>query len=494
MQRAGQLEIEGRSAQRRLASHLRTLLAPLFAAALALFVSSVAAAQSRERLVLFVPGSEGGGWDQTAVAIKQALEAEGLVRDVIIVRRPGAGGLIGLAQFAEARRGDPTALLVGGSFMIGSAKINRSAISLRNVTPIARLTGDYEAIAVPAASPIRSLDDLVEILRRRPAAVHWIGGSSGGSDQQLLWRLAAKVGASPDAVQYEAMAGGGDVAAALIGGGGGRLVGISGYSELARYADARQVRMLATSAPFPGTFAGVPTLQSEGLDISLMNWRGVFAAPGLDDAERQQLIQLIGQMVRSPVWQKGLERHRWRNDFLSGEEFSTFLAAEHESFVLQPHVDGDGDVRALANFLALRYQLALLVGAGGLVVIGSLLWRTRGSKRVERELRAALAALPSLEPATANTSVQAALVNEINREFESWKLSAAERDVAWFMLKGLPMKEIARLRGTSERTVRQQAQAIYGKAGVEGRSDLAGHVLHQCMSTATSDHAEPKAA
>ncbi len=81
-------------------------------------------------------------------------------------------------------------------------------------------------------------------------------------------------------------------------------------------------------------------------------------------------------------------------------------------------------------------------------------------------------------------NLQAALVRAIRREFEAWRLSAAESDVAWFILKGLSLHEIADLRGTSERTVRQQAHTVYVKSGVRGRCDLAGHILDQCLSAA----------
>ena len=74
------------------------------------------------------------------------------------------------------------------------------------------------------------------------------------------------------------------------------------------------------------------------------------------------------------------------------------------------------------------------------------------------------------------------LVKEgVDEDFGEWRLSSAERDIAWFMLRGLPMKQIALVRGTSERTVRQQAQTIYRKAGLDGRSDLAGRVLERFM-------------
>ena len=69
----------------------------------------------------------------------------------------------------------------------------------------------------------------------------------------------------------------------------------------------------------------------------------------------------------------------------------------------------------------------------------------------------------------------------INRQFETWALSPAERDVALLQLKGLRHKEIAELRKTSERTVRQQALSVYRKAGLSGRTDLAAFFLEDLL-------------
>jgi DNA-binding CsgD family transcriptional regulator/uncharacterized integral membrane protein len=69
----------------------------------------------------------------------------------------------------------------------------------------------------------------------------------------------------------------------------------------------------------------------------------------------------------------------------------------------------------------------------------------------------------------------------IDRQFERWGLTDAEREVALLQLKGLRHKEIADLRKTSERTVRQQALAVYRKAGLSGRSDLAAFFLEDLL-------------
>ena len=65
--------------------------------------------------------------------------------------------------------------------------------------------------------------------------------------------------------------------------------------------------------------------------------------------------------------------------------------------------------------------------------------------------------------------VRKKLGNVVTQQFSEWKLTDSEADVGWLMLKGLSLKEIAMVRSTLEKTVRQQASSIYKKSGVQGR-------------------------
>ena len=69
----------------------------------------------------------------------------------------------------------------------------------------------------------------------------------------------------------------------------------------------------------------------------------------------------------------------------------------------------------------------------------------------------------------------------LDRQFQRWSLSPAEAEVALLLLKGLAMKEIAAVRGVSERTVREEAQAVYGKAGLAGRAELSAFFLEDLL-------------
>ena len=69
----------------------------------------------------------------------------------------------------------------------------------------------------------------------------------------------------------------------------------------------------------------------------------------------------------------------------------------------------------------------------------------------------------------------------IDAQFDRWKLSQAEREIALLLLKGLTHKEIAVLRDTSERTIRQQSQSIYEKSNLSGRASLSAFFLEDLL-------------
>lgn len=169
----------------------------------------MALAEEIDSLDIFVPAAPGGGWDQTARVMDQVLRGEGLIGSARITNVGGAGGTIGLPQFINQYSGEGTALTTGGMVMIGAIITNNAAVDLTRVTPIARLTGEYITMVVPAASKIQSLEDLVAMLKEDPGSVSWAGGSAGGSDHMLAGLVAQAAGVDPLALSYVAFAGGG---------------------------------------------------------------------------------------------------------------------------------------------------------------------------------------------------------------------------------------------------------------------------------------------
>ncbi len=210
---------------------------------------------------------------------------------------PGAAGTIGLARFIQSERGNPDALLVTGLVMVSGVITNHSPVSLADATPIARLTGEYEIIVVPAASPYRSLSDLVAAFRNDPGSISWGGGSAGGTDDLLVRLLAEQIGLPASSVNYIAFSGGGAALAAVLG--GQVSAAVSGYAEFAGQIAAGQLRILAVSAPSRVAGIDAPTLRESGIALDLANWRAIVAPPGLSDVEEAALARRMTPWPRA---------------------------------------------------------------------------------------------------------------------------------------------------------------------------------------------------
>ncbi|KQX35362.1 C4-dicarboxylate ABC transporter substrate-binding protein [Devosia sp. Root436] len=276
---------------------------------------------------IMAPAAPGGGWDQTARSIQEALTAEGISGNVQVTNVPGAGGTIGLAQFATQESGNANALIVGGYVMVGAILTNASPVTLDNITPIARLIGESDVIVVPANSELQSMDDLVAKLKADPGSVSWAGGSAGGVDHIIAGLVAKAVGVDPTKVNYIAYSGGGEALAAVLG--GQVTVGISGYGEFESQIAAGELRALAMSGE--NQMDGIPTLSETGVDVTVENWRMIAAAPDITDEQKAAITADIKKMAESATWKSILETKGWVDMYLDGDAFDTQLAADIES-------------------------------------------------------------------------------------------------------------------------------------------------------------------
>ena len=301
----------------------REFLATAAAAGLAAAFPFGALAQDAPQLQLFVPAAPGGGWDQTARTMEQVMRKENLISGAQVTNVPGAGGAVGLPQFVNQWKGRPNALMVAGMVMVGAILTNKSANDLSQVTPIARLTGEFEALVVPAASPFQTVADFVAALKADPAKVPVAGGSAGGSDHILFGLIGKTAGVPATSLSYVPFAGGGEALAALLG--NQVAAGISGYGEFAEQVKAGALRLLAISADERQEGIDAPTLKESGVDVELFNWRGVFAPPGVTDEDKAAMIALVAKMAESPSWQEELKKRSWTSILLTGDDFAKFL-------------------------------------------------------------------------------------------------------------------------------------------------------------------------
>jgi putative tricarboxylic transport membrane protein len=307
----------------------KLILASCAAAAVIASGAAVPSAEAQiQGLEIVVPAAPGGGWDQTGRAMQNALQEADLASGIQVVNIPGAGGTIGLAQFVSTKSGEGDALMTGGLVMLGAILTNQSPVTLEQVTPLARLTGEYEVIVVPASSEFQTLDDLIAKFKEDPTAVSWGGGSAGGTDHMLVGLIAKEIGVEPSGVNYVPFAGGGEALASILG--GHVTAGVSGYEEFAGQIETGDLRPLAISSAERLEGIDVPTLKEQGIDVELTNWRAVFAPPDISDEDKQALADAVGKMVESETWQSTLKERGWLDLYLPPDEFAQFLEQDRE--------------------------------------------------------------------------------------------------------------------------------------------------------------------
>ncbi|MFT3814721.1 MAG: tripartite tricarboxylate transporter substrate-binding protein [Acidovorax sp.] len=308
----------------------RRLLAQ--AAALAAFPVS-ALAQSRSAapatpkaapvgaLRIFIPANAGGGWDQTGRALGAALLACGAAEKVDYENLGGKGGTIGLARYVERYDAAPNALLIGGAVMVGAVALQKPAVDLSRVQPLARLTSDYLAVVVPTASPLHNAKDLVAALRADMAGQVFAGGSAGGVDHMFAGVLTRAAKAPPEKLVYKPFPGGAEVVDALLK--GEATVGISGYSEFSAAIGAGKLRAIGLSAR--RSLFGLPSFREQGVDADMANWRGVFTGKQVPPARAQALLAALEQATQHASWQRTLQQNRWESSWLAGRNLDDFL-------------------------------------------------------------------------------------------------------------------------------------------------------------------------
>jgi putative tricarboxylic transport membrane protein len=290
-----------------------------FAAAGTLPLSARAAAN----LKMMIPANPGGGWDATGRALGKALQEAGVATSVTYENKGGAAGAIGLAQFFNASKGDPNALMVMGAVMLGGIIRNKPPVSITQVTPIARLTTEYNVFVLPANSPFKTMGEVVAQMKKDPASVKWGGGSAGSTEHIAIAMIAREIGMDPTRINYVPFRGGGEATAAILG--GNVTVGGSGYSEFQTYIESGKMKAVAMTSGTRVKGINVPTLKEQGINVEIGNWRGVYGAAGISDAQKKALADMMAKATKTKSWAESLAKNNWTPAFLTGKAFDDFV-------------------------------------------------------------------------------------------------------------------------------------------------------------------------
>ena len=219
--------------------------------------------------------------------------------------------------------------MVMGAVMLGGIITGKPPVSLTQATPIARLTSEYNVFVLRESSPLKTMKDVVEQMKKDPGSVKWGGGSRGSTEHIAAAMLAREVGVDAAKINYVPFRGGGEAVAAILG--NNVTVGGSGYSEFQQYIEAGKMRAIAVTSGARLKGIDIPTMKEQGYNVELGNWRGVYGAPGITAEQRKALVDMIVKATKSKSWAEAMEKNAWTPALLTGKDFEDFVDREFAS-------------------------------------------------------------------------------------------------------------------------------------------------------------------
>ena len=194
--------------------------------------------------------------------------------------------------------------------------------------PVALLAAERQPIVTTAASPYRTIQDLMAALKADPGAVSWTGRSRYGADHQLCLSLIKTAGGDPSRAAYVTTDGDRKMLPSMALLTGKTMVASGPMSEFAAQIRGGTLRALALASPDRDPDIDLPTLRELGVDLAMSNWRGVVSRTATGDAMISRLEQAIPQLVGLTGWQQMVRQRHWTSAYRPADEFARHLATE----------------------------------------------------------------------------------------------------------------------------------------------------------------------
>jgi len=274
----------------------------------------------------------GGPQDRMGRLMQRVMQEHKLVNvPITVMNKPGGGGVV-VYDYVRQRANDPHYLMLHAIALFTNHITGKSGISRADFTPIAIMGSEYIAVTVRADSSIRNGNDLVERLKKDPAALSVVIGTGAGNATHISFAHAMKAGGVDirrlKTVVFNSPSEG---VSALLGGHVDVTAG--GLSNVLQHAQAGTLRIIAIGAPrrLTGKLATVPTWKELGINSAFELWRGVAAPKGLGRAQIQYWDDVMAKITKTDLWRADLENNHIENVYKDSAETGRYWATEYES-------------------------------------------------------------------------------------------------------------------------------------------------------------------
>ena len=262
----------------------------------------------------------GGGSDRIARMMAKVLQEGRIVETPVnVVNKPGGGGSVAYA-YLNQHPGDGHYVVLASKAILTNHLVGRGP-SYTEFTPVANLFSEWISVTVKPESPLRTGKDLVERLKKDPAALSFgIATSLGNLNHQGAAAALKEAGIDVKKMRTVIFQSGGAATTAMLGG------HIDVVPITAAFAASMvrngQVRLIAVSSPqrLTGVLAAVPTWRELGYDAVVSNWRSIIGPKGMTEAQIAYWDYALRHLIDSGEWKKELEMNFWTSEYLGSAE------------------------------------------------------------------------------------------------------------------------------------------------------------------------------
>ena len=299
----------------------------------ALLVTSYARAQTAwkpeknvEIVVALTPGSS---QDRSARFLQNLWTSKGyLTVPVTINNRVGGNGNIAW-NYLATHGGDAHWFQISSPTILTNHILGSASFTHVDYTPLALLGNQYIGVAVRIDSALKSVREMVEILRANPAALSMGTNSQGSYLHIVCAQIARTAGMDPRKLKLAIFQGGELMTAAL----GGHVDAIATVtSNLLPHLQSGKLRLIGISSArrLGGPLAAVPTLREQGVDIVIANWQGTVGPAKLSPAQIAYWDGVFARSVKTEEWRADQAQNLWESEYLNAADFSRFLKTDYD--------------------------------------------------------------------------------------------------------------------------------------------------------------------
>ena len=283
-----------------------------------------------EKPVQFVVlSSPGGGNDKTARLMQRIWRENKWLDNVNVLNRPGGGGALAYT-FVAQQAGDAHYIAVVRKGLLTNHILGRSTLHYTELTPLAEVANEPNALAVRADSPFSGIRDLGERLKADPQSITTsVGSTRGGPSHMMLVQLAKLAGADPRKLKVVTFAGSAESITNVLGG-HIELMSSSVDAVVPHHkSGAMRILGLATKERSP-TLPSVPTFKDQGYDVVMGNWTAIMGPKGLTPAQVAFWEDLLDRTFRHPAWKSMLEAEALEAEFRNAQALRELVARDYE--------------------------------------------------------------------------------------------------------------------------------------------------------------------